>query len=133
MIDQRTAILAQRRFGHPTQFAPLDLGGGALVGGIVVADRHDSVVLDLDAQRLVGIGGKHVEHPAAERQFPRLVDALVGDVAKPGQRLEQGRQVARRADRDLRWLGVESGRGRIGARECLSRGDQCDARALRLA
>ena len=81
MVDQRAAILAQRRLGHPAQFAPLDLGGGALIGGVVAADRHDLAVLHLDTQRLFGIGGKDVEHATAQRQFARLVDALVGNIA----------------------------------------------------
>ncbi|PAV93716.1 hypothetical protein WR25_05271 [Diploscapter pachys] len=71
MVDQRAACLAQRRFGDAAQLALLDLARAALVGGVVGSDRDDMAIAHLDPQRRVRIGGKHVEHRAAQRQLAR--------------------------------------------------------------
>ena len=130
MVEQGDAILLYRRLAHPPQLQLLALAGGELCRRVVRADGGDRAVRFLDPVGLAGIGGKHVDHLAANRQLARLVHPVVGKIAKLFKLGREGFQLDRLAGPDQGGCGTEPLGRRIKPSGCLPRADQGNPRPL---
>ena len=99
-VNRAEQMFADRSFGERKQQGFVHRSGGALRGGIELADGVGFVAKELDAQRAVGLGRVHVEDAAAHGVLAGHFDHVGGGVADGVEVREQRFEIERFAAAD---------------------------------
>ncbi len=109
--EARYGLGIQQGLGHRGQLHGGQLAGRALGGRIEGADRLQLLPEHVEAYRLVETGRIDVDHPAPNGIFAALGHGRGADIAIGGEIGLESRRIEVTAN-----MGLESGRGRYGAR-----------------